>query len=77
MSIEREVVTSFEVLDDLDVHASVVVSPTGKVYADLREYVPSLGAYGRGLTLPADKFEWLESLVDELGGRLQAVSANE
>jgi len=74
---EREVVTSFDVLDDLEVHASVVVSPTGKVYADLREFVPSLGVYGRGLTIPADQYAWLEAAADELGGRLQEVNANE
>lgn len=72
-----EVVTSFEVQEDLDIHARVIVSPTGKVYADLREFVPSNKAYGRGLIIPASEFYRLEEIVEELGGRLQEVNANE
>jgi hypothetical protein len=73
----HEVVHSFEVLDDLEVHARVVVSPTGKTFLDLREYVPSLKAYGRGLLLPEEYGEDLLDSVELLANRGREIAADE
>lgn len=53
-ALDRRLVHSFSAADDLEIHASLVNSPSGRHYADFREYVPSLKKYGRGLMLPVD-----------------------
>ncbi|MFF1701350.1 hypothetical protein [Streptomyces sp. NPDC058252] len=39
-------------VSDREIHVSTVQSPQDGLFFDAREYIPSLDAYGRGLTLP-------------------------
>ncbi len=48
----RKVHTRVPYVADREVHVSTVEAPDGLLLFDLREFIPSLGAYGRGLTLP-------------------------
>lgn len=47
----RHIVESFPRKADLDVHVSEI-EVEGIPYIDVREYIPSLQAYGRGILLP-------------------------
>jgi len=51
MGIEREVVAKIPKFEDIEVHASKVTAE-GKEFFELREFIVSLGEYGKGLTLP-------------------------
>jgi hypothetical protein len=49
LEIDREVINKIKKFDDVEIHVSVVTAQ-GEQYVEIREYVPSLGAYGKGLT---------------------------
>jgi hypothetical protein len=57
---------------DKEIHVSTVQSPQDGLFIDVREFVPSLEEYGRGLTLPLgmldDVLQGLESAWHENGG---------
>jgi hypothetical protein len=57
---------------DKEIHVSTVQSPHDGLFVDLREYIPSLETYGRGLTLPLGLLDQLlqgvESAWHENGG---------
>jgi hypothetical protein len=57
---------------DKEVHVSTVQSPQDGLFIDLREYIPSLDVYGRGLTLPIgllnELLKGVESAWHENGG---------
>lgn len=67
MQIERTVASRISKFDDVEVHVSKVVAQ-GQTYVEIREFVPSLGQYGKGVTLPM-------SLLDTLSSGLEMVSA--
>lgn len=48
----RKVHARIPYVHDKEVHVSTVQSPQDGLFLDCREYIPSLEAYGRGLTLP-------------------------
>jgi hypothetical protein len=48
----REIHARVQYVHDKEIHVSTVLGPDGGKFIDLREFIPSLEAYGRGLTLP-------------------------
>lgn len=48
---DRRVIARIEEDRDLEVHVSVLTTE-GHDYVEIREYVPSLKQYGRGITVP-------------------------
>lgn len=53
MKLERTVHSTVEKAHDLEVHVSTLTTERGD-YTEIREYVPSLQAYGRGITFPKE-----------------------
>lgn len=49
--IERNVITVVSKDTDLEMHVSTLHTDRGK-FIDVREFVPSLAQYGRGVTYP-------------------------
>lgn len=64
--MDREVLSRAVKTQDLEVHVSTVRTEHG-VFTDIREYVPSLEAYGRGVIFPA-------ALTKEIKAGLTAVN---
>jgi hypothetical protein len=67
--IERDVHARLPVVADKEVHVSTVYPPgedAAELFAEIREYIPSTEAYGRGITFPLsmlhDAMEGLESI---------------
>ena len=52
MAEQRTVHSRVKKRDDIEIHVSTIATEHG-TYLDIREYVVSLGQYGRGLTAPA------------------------
>lgn len=50
---KREVHVIVPYVDDKELRVTTVESPAGVPFVDLREYIPSLGEYGRGITFPS------------------------
>ncbi|MDX3260679.1 hypothetical protein PV336_15780 [Streptomyces sp. MI02-2A] len=50
--LNRKVYARIPYLPDKEVHVSVVEAREDGKFVDAREYIPSLDAYGRGLTFP-------------------------
>jgi hypothetical protein len=50
--IQRTVHESVTVATDKEIHVSTLEKDGGH-YTDIREYIPSLQQYGRGITFPA------------------------
>ncbi|MFE9525255.1 hypothetical protein [Streptomyces sp. NPDC006631] len=48
----RKIHARIQYVYDKEIHVSTVQGPDDGQYVDLREFIPSLDAYGRGLTLP-------------------------
>lgn len=48
---------------DRELHVSAVTGPTGQRYAEVREFVPSIDTYGRGVLVP---MRALDSVMDGL-----------
>lgn len=48
----RKIHARIAYVHDKEIHVSTVQSPQDGLFIDLREYIPSLETYGRGLTLP-------------------------
>lgn len=65
-TLQKTVHTKVPKTSDLEIHVSTVEAPGGDVYGEIREYVVSLGQYGRGITFPATQ-EILESITLGLG----------
>ena len=53
MTIERQVLRVIEKYPDVEVHVSKI-KVEGKSFVEIREYIPSLKGYGKGVTLPTD-----------------------
>lgn len=53
MAYTRTVHTVTPKTSDIEVHVSTLEVESGDKYTDIREYVVSLGQYGRGITFPA------------------------
>lgn len=53
MSIERVVHTKVTKAEDLEIHVSTITTEHGQ-FSEVREYVPSIDQYGRGLTFPSE-----------------------
>lgn len=61
---ERQVVATFARRFDLEIHvAKITVEELP--YVDVREYVPSLGQYGRGILLPKHMAVEISSAIAE------------
>jgi hypothetical protein len=62
---------------DKEIHVSTVQSPQDGLFIDLREYVPSLDDYGRGMTFPLgllhEVLQGVESAWHENGGGAEAL----
>lgn len=50
--ISRTVLSSAETAPDRLIHVSRLETDDSGVYVDIREYIPSLEQYGRGITFP-------------------------
>ena len=65
--ITSEVLHIAEVSDDLEIHVTVHQTEAGD-FVDLRQYVPSLERYGRGMTWPVGNtrgiVEGLQGVID-------------
>lgn len=51
---DRDVILTLNRRHDLDIHVSRVVVEDLS-YVDVREFIPSLGQYGRGILLPVSR----------------------
>lgn len=51
--LERNVHTKVQKAGDLEIHVSTLTTPYG-LYVEVREFIPSLSAYGRGITYPKE-----------------------
>lgn len=51
-AMKRKVHTKTPIADDMEVHTSTVRA-AGEVFLEIRQYIPSLKQYGRGVTLPS------------------------
>lgn len=51
--LKRKVHTKTPIADDLELHTSTVRS-AGQTFFEVRQYIPSLKQYGRGVTMPHD-----------------------
>lgn len=52
-AMKRKVHTKTPIADDLEVHTSTVHSGS-ETFFEIRQFIPSLKQYGRGVALPAD-----------------------
>lgn len=50
-AMKRKVHTKTPIAEDLEVHTSTVRAG-GQTFFEVRQYIPSLKQYGRGVTLP-------------------------
>lgn len=68
---ERVVHARVPYVTDKEVHVSTVQSPQDGKFVDVREYIPSLEEYGRGITVPLrllhEVLQGLESAWHENG----------
>lgn len=62
----RKVRVRVPYVSDKELHVSLVASPNDGDFVDLREFIPSLKQYGRGITFPLE-------LLDEVSGGLEAI----
>lgn len=69
LDIDRTVLHRFKAAEDLELHSSLIKSPSGSTFAELREFVPSLGKYGRGITFP-------DYALDQIWDGLEKVALN-
>ena len=61
---DRRVVDVFHRRHDLEIHvARIIVEDLS--YVDVREYVPSLGQYGRGILLPVSQATDIAKAIEE------------
>jgi hypothetical protein len=51
-AMKRKVHERTPIADDLEVHISTIKS-AGQTFYEIRQYIPSLKQYGRGITVPA------------------------
>lgn len=61
----RKVLLSTSRKFDLDLHVSELQVEDG-TYADLREFIPSLGQYGRGVLIPKAKIREIAKAMLEI-----------
>jgi hypothetical protein len=52
--LRRDLYKTIDYVPDKKIHVSVVKAPDGSEYYDIREFVPSVDAYGRGITFPVN-----------------------
>lgn len=66
-------------VNDKELHVSEVESPQDGTFVDLREFIPSLDAYGRGLMFPIglldEVLKGFESVWHEHGGEVEGPGA--
>lgn len=63
--MKRKVLRKVTVAPDLEVHVSVLVA-AGATLVDLRQYVPSLKEYSRGVTVPKEAVSALVEAAQEV-----------
>lgn len=51
--IDSEIVHKIDVTNDMQIHVTVTRTPAGE-FIDVRNYVPSVDRYARGIVFPAD-----------------------
>ncbi|MFE5375493.1 hypothetical protein [Streptomyces mirabilis] len=61
----RKVFKRVSLVCDKELHVSTVETPGDGTFVDLREFIPSLGAYGRGVTFPQRHFPEIMAGMDE------------
>ena len=66
--MKRKVLQKVPVAPDLEVHVSVLVA-AGATMVDLRQYVPSLKEYSRGITVPKTALPALVEAAKEVEQR--------
>jgi len=54
--VRREILVEVAKAPDLDLHVSILHTPWAD-YAEIRDYVPSIEKYGRGVLIPASALE--------------------
>lgn len=60
---KRKVISREKVADDLELHVTRI-SVSGEIFIEVRNYVPSLKEYGRGVTFPATAGKRVSKAVD-------------
>ena len=70
---QREVLLRVPRRYDLDIHVAKITIEDG-TYVDVREFIPSLQQYGRGILIPADRAESLGESISRLGETLAGAS---
>jgi hypothetical protein len=77
--MERKIHARVPYVSDKELHVSTVQSPEDGLFVDLREFIPSLEAYGRGLTFPLglldEVLKGMESVWHENGPGEVSVNA--
>jgi hypothetical protein len=61
--ISRTVLSDIETSPDRHVHVSRLETDDSGAYLDIREYIPTLDQYGRGITLP---IRYTQEIIDAL-----------
>ncbi len=62
---DREVIASLSRRPDIDIHVSTV-KVLGESYVDVREFIVSLGQYGRGIILPLSSARFVADALKEV-----------
>lgn len=50
--LDRTPLQQIRISDDLEIHVSLVSNAGGPTFIEIRNYVPSIDYYGRGMILP-------------------------
>lgn len=69
--ITYEIIRAVEVTDDLQIHVTIEHTPSG-AFLDIRQYVPSLDRYGRGITIPERILDEISEAVTDVAEQLRA-----
>lgn len=64
MSYKSKTIEKIAVAPDLEIHLRRIVAD-GQVFASLREHIPSTKTDGRGITIPATRYQYLMELVQD------------
>jgi hypothetical protein len=73
-AIDRNVHVEIPYVSDKNIHVSSVRAPEGLLLVEVREHIPSLGEYGRGITFP---MSLLNDVMDGLEDIWRANGAGE
>lgn len=67
MGIARATTGKIKKFEDVEIHVSEVQSQ-GQVFAEIREFIPSLGQYGKGITFPVALLNEVLNAAEKIPG---------